>query len=44
LDDLDHQAAANAVVFAILEVSTKIGRHFWRHQGAAGLSKTAPKT
>lgn len=52
LDDLAHQAAADAVVhvvakagefrgesrfttwackFAIFEVSTKIGRHFWRH-------------
>ena len=52
LDDIAHQAAADAVVaimaklgqfrgesrfttwayrFAILEVSTKIGRHFWRH-------------
>ena len=53
LDDLAHQAAADAVVhvvakvgdfqggsrfttwackFAIFEVSTKIGRHFWRHR------------
>ncbi|HEX4217833.1 MAG TPA: hypothetical protein VHZ02_05675, partial [Acidimicrobiales bacterium] len=52
LDDLAHQAAADAVVhvvakadefrgesrfttwackFAIFEISTKIGRHFWRH-------------
>lgn len=52
LDDLAHQAAADAVVaiigkigqfrgesrfttraykFAIFEVSSKIGRHFWRH-------------
>ena len=56
LDDLAHQAAADAVVsvvgkvaefrgesrfttwackFAIFEVSTKIGRHFWRRPAAA---------
>ncbi|HEY4377887.1 MAG TPA: hypothetical protein VGM93_12050, partial [Acidimicrobiales bacterium] len=55
LDDLAHQAAADATVlvvakvngfrgesrfttwackFAIFEVSTKIGRHFWRHPTA----------